>query len=551
MRVREFPRLGLTYEAETPKGRFYRWAKDEPQEENVPSGGNLSSTVPGGFEGMTISLPRGPGVEYADLERLTSIRALGASGDVVSEVRLAKAPRTSGDSFAIGPEAEGWYSHLGDDPTAAEIYRDIDLGNWIRPSRERMVALSSGAEPASGNFEVHADVNSGLPSLRLHIDGAWASAIPRAEAWYDAGSANKIGAVYYDFSGYNNTGVFELIWRSSSADDTTMQSSGDLFTATTGSGTAAPAVARRYFVWSWKPNGSSGGTDGVEYFCDLRRLAVEGDHGLTKQGAEPDAGLLASDVIPDVLSRWAPLLRFSTGTGGSIRPSEFAIPHLVFREQTTSRAMVEEANRYELRPWAVWENRTFYYQGWGDRGRRWRARIAPSQLAETGPSTERLRNGVLVRWQDVDGSTRLAGPIGSGCDVEDASLEDLDPENPANQRSVKMYGQPLDMGGVSVASEAVRVGALYLERLKEADSSGQAQIVGVCEDDRGVLRPASQVRAGDLFEPIDAADKRPRRIIRAAYEEASLTTTITLDAPPDEPEDLLAQLGVSVADIGL
>jgi len=548
VRVRESPPLRLHYEAETPKGRFYRWGKDEPRPENVPSGGGFSSTMPGGFDTQRVTLPRKPGVAYSDMERLTTIRALGAGGEVASEVRLERSPRTSGEQFSIGPEAKGWIAHLGDDTSAAEIYRDVDLNSWTGPGRARQNALEAESYAPSGGIEVLTDPTTGVPALRLYIDGHWELLVPISEAWYDAGPGARVAKVYYDFAGDANTG-FLLIWGSGTTDAAAAEYSADLFTATTGSGTAEPAAARRFFQWQWYFKETPAGNDGVQFACDLRRLAVYGNHGLTLQGTEPTAGFLASDVIANAVSRWAPLLRYTTGSTGTIRPSSFVIPHLAFKDQTTAQVIVEEANRYELRPYAVWEDRTLHYHDWGDRGRRWRTRVAPSQLSETGPTVERLRNGVIVRWQDVDGSPRTAGPIGSGADAEDESLEDNDPENPANQRGLKMYGAPVDMGGVSVQSQAVRVGALYLERLKETDTSGQMQLVGTVEDDRGVERPAWQVRAGDTIVPVDAADTRERRIIRTDYNEDTLTNTIDLDAPPDGTADLLAQLGLSIADI--
>jgi hypothetical protein len=282
----------------------------------------------------------------------------------------------------------------------------------------------------------------------------------------------------------------------------------------------------------------------------IKRPAVYGSHGLQLRGAEPEAGFYASDIIPNALQRWAPLLNFTTGSVGSVRPSSFVIPHLAFREQTSALAIVEGANRYELRPYFVWEDRTFHYHEWGDSGRKWRTRVAPSQLSETGPTMERLRNGMVVQYQDVDGTTRTVGPPGSGCDVEDVSLLDTDPENPANQIGIRRWGPPVPMEGISVASEAIRVGVLYLKALRETDTSGQMQLVGTVEDDRGVVRPAWQVRAGDTIVPVDASDTRERRIIRTYYDDPTKTNTVDLDAPPDGTPDLLAQLGVSVTDLG-
>lgn len=452
--------------------------------------------------------------------------------------------------MSVGPVAEGWIAHLQDDSTAAEIYRSVDLNEWIDPSRTRLELLKTLGFPNTGSFEVASDPSSALPSLRLKVEDSWTSpTIPICEVWLDAGPGLGIARVYTDFAGDANTN-FVLVWFSAETANATSEASADLFAASAGTITAEP-VSRRFFGWQWRYSTTSAGSDGSEFTCDLRRLAVYGNHGLAPRGTEPEAGLYASDVIANSLSRWAPALNFTTGPNGSLRSTANVIAHLCFKEQTTPLAILEACNAFESKLYAVWENRTFYYYDWGDVGRRWRARVGPTELSETGPSTERLRNGVKVRFQDVDGSSKTAGPIGSGCDIEDEALEDRDPENPANKRGIRMWGETIDLGIVTVDSEAVRVGGLILQRLKETDRSGQAKLVGTCIDDKGVLRPAWQVRAGDLITFVDAADTSERRIIRTDYDDGTKTNTITLDAPPDGVPDLLAQLGVGIADLGI
>jgi hypothetical protein len=555
LRVRENPPLRLHHEIETPSGRLYRWGADEPRPENVPSAHSFTTTAPGGFDQHNITLPRKSGVDYSDLARLSTLRSRGAGGEIASEARLERAPRTSGDEFSIGPEARGWFAHLEDDQTASEIYRSIDLGSFAGPGTERKVLLREvPAVPYDPSVVPDKDLEDPLPTLELGWTDGWTSPYPNAEAWFDAGPGARVARVYLQFAGYGSVPTFFAnfdLYPGASDDDhgASSEQGADLLSAASGSTTYTPKTPRRFF-WLQLRHVNPGGGEGQEAGVQIKRPAVYGSHGLTLRGAEPEAGFYASDVIPDALQRWAPLLNFTTGSGGSLRDSSFVIPHLAFREQTTALAIVEGANSYELRPYFVWEDRTFHYHEWGDRGRKWRTRVAPSQLSETGPTIERLRNGITGTYQDVDGSTRSVGPPGSGCDVEDAALLDSDPENPANQLGIRRWGPPIPLD-VSVASEAVRVCALYLRTLRETDTSGQMQLVGTVEDDRGVERPAWQVRAGDTIVPVDASDTRERRIIRTSYDDSTKTNTIDLDAPPDGTPDLLAQLGVSVTDLGL
>lgn len=554
--IREFPRLDLHYEAKTPNGRFYRWGKDEPRPENVPSGGAFSSTMPGGHEGMNINLPRKPGIDYSDLERLTTIRAIGAGGEVASEVRLERTPRVSGDQFSIGPEAKGWSAHLQDDTSAAEIYVDRSL-SWQEPSAKRRSDLQATAQ--LGSLSTVSDATTGAPGLTAQV-GQVPFTLPLIEAWFDAGNGLTIASVDIKPTlltfGLPDASLSHLI--GSSDDDVATSFSGNDLKASNGVHTTITfGTARRWVLLQLYWTSSAGGSAGKIYGVTWQELAAWGSHGLTKQGTSPLQGLLASDIIANAISRWAPLLRFSTGPTGTIRPSGYAIPHASFKDKTTVQTMVDVVNAYELRPYAVWDGPdprriepTFYYHDWGQRGKTWRLRIAPTQLTETGPTVDRLRNGVVVQWQDVDGSTRTAGPIGSGCDAEDASLEDRDPENPANKLGIPMYGDPIPLG-ISVESEAIRVGALNLARFKETDTSGEAQIVGVAEDDKGVTWPYWKPKAGDMAEFIDASDKRARRIIRVAPNEDTFTNTITLDAPPEGTTDLIAQMAGSISDLAL
>lgn len=545
--VREFPPLELHHEAITPSGRHYRWGKDEPRPENVPGGHSHSSTMPGGFESYAVTLPRKPDVDYSDLERLTTLRALGAGGEVANEVRLESAPRVSGDEFSVGPEAKGWSAHLSDDTTAAEIYIDRDLSAWGEPSTQRRINLEASSI-APTYFSV--SVGGGeKPSIIVAFTDLNSASSEEGSSWYHFGI--DLGAIKYDFTGPGEDTDWLDLMAFASDDVATTEKQGTDHNAKTATGQTleAPSSGYPYVFLSTRYSGAGK----AETYVSQHRwsnIRVFGNHGLTKRGEGSEEGLYASDVIAHAISRWAPLLRYSTGSTGTILPTSLAIPHLAFRDRTTAQAIVDGANAFELRNYAVWEDRTFHYHQWGDRGRRWRARVAPAQLSETGPTVDRLRNGVVVTWRDPDGSTRSVGPIGSGCEAEDERLEDSDPENPANQMGVKLYGNPVQLG-VSVESVAIEVGELNLLRFQETDTSGEARIVGTCTDDKGIEWPAWKVRAGDTISFIDASDTRERRIIRSSYSENDFTNTITLDAPPEGTPDLLAQLDASIVDLGL
>lgn len=551
MRVREKPPTRLHLEATTPNGRHYRWGQDEPRAHRVPGDISFSTTMPGGFDQLDVTLPRKPSIDYSDLERLSTVRVLGAGGAVRGEFRLQSTPRTSGDQMSVSPGCVGWQAHLEDDKSASEVYVDGDLNNWGGMSTQRKLDVVTG-NLAPNDASVTSDETSGSPSLETGFDGDGGSIWPIADGWYDAGPGNRIGSIYYAWkkaSSVSNadTNNHWLVRASTDDLETSTDATSELRAAGPGTGTLTATGGNKRFGEVQFYYASSPLTSGVHYSIFWTCLGVFGDHGLTKQGtasATQAQGFFASDVIAHALGKWCPLLSFTTaGSDPSVQATGFVIPQLVFKDATTAAEIIAQANRFELNDWAVWEGKTFYLNPRNARGRKWRARVAPSQLSETGPSLDRSWNGVIVSFQDPSGSTKTVGPTGSLADSTDAALFDSDPSIPANQLGIKRYTL-IDMGIVSTIAGATEVGRRFLEETKLLDTSGQAELVGTVVDDRGVERPASAVRAGDQISMIDAADSSYRRIVKTSYADSTRTNTIDLDAPPEGQDALLERLGV-------
>lgn len=549
--VREKPRTALHYVIETPSGNRYRHAEDEPSAENIPSGAKFGDSMPGGFDQCEYALPRKPGVTYQDLERLSTIYVKGPGGEPAGEYRLERTPRTSGTERSISVQGVGWQAHLEDNKSASEVYVDRDLSHWGTMSRQRRLNLIAATFSYIGDGQVDADTSTGLPALQLGFDGTGAAVSFFVEMWYDAGAGNTLGSIYYDFTSTNSLSTYSgAIGISSNDLDTFHSITADLLTGTnsTGTGTLSATTAFRYgFVQHYVAGISP---SAVTHLFTVRRVAVFGSHGLTKRGTAPDEGFYASDIIANAVSRWAPLLNYSTGADGTIKPTTFVIPQLEFREPTTVADMIQQANRFHIRDWAVWDDKTLYYHDRGDRGKAWRARVAPAQLEETGPAVDRLWNGVIVQFRDVDGTMKTVGPTGSSADSTSSDLIDTDSENPANKLGIRRWTK-IDMGIVSTTAAATEVGRRFLIETKALDSSGKAQLVGHVEDDKGVVRPYWQVRSGDTISFVDAADTSPRRIVKTEKDVDARTCTVDLDAPPDGLNAILERLGVVLVPLGL
>ena len=559
MTVRELPPLRLSVLATTPNGYTFRWGADERRPEDVPSALSFSTIIPGGFETLDCELPRKMALDYADLRRLTTLTALGAGGRIAAEARLEKAPRVSGDTLSVSPQAVGHQAHLADDEGAAEIYVDRDLSRWRGMSRDRRVALLTAGTYHPHDPSVVDDTSTAIPASELAFDGEWGlTSLPLGEGVYDCGPGVTGASLYYDWNTATGTSAtwtlrFVAANSDSHADVTAGDVGSDLQSGVSGTtGTHTASTPRRVLIFQvfWGTASTSAGP-GVTFAFDFRRLAVFGNHGLTKQGTAPAQGYYASDVIANAVSRWAPALRFTTGSAGTIAPTTFAIPQLAFPEPTTADVIIKEADRFHLRDWAVWEGPqpnqpTFYYQDRGARGRRWRARVRPAKLEETGPQLDKLFNGVFVRYTDAAGTPFTVGPTGTLADSTSAYLIDSDPLNPANQVGIKRY-TTLDMGINSTAEAATEVGRRFLEESKLHDRSGSAELVGHVEDDRGVIHPAWAVRAGDEISFTDASDASYRRIVRTSYEHDSRSNSLDLDSPPEGLDSLLERLGVAIA----
>jgi hypothetical protein len=548
MSIRELPPLRLHDEITSLSGTRHRWGPDEPNGVNVPSGRRDSSTMPGGFETADATLPRKAGADYSDLDRLSTLRRLGAGGEIAWEGRLERAPQASGDQIAISPSAVGWQAHLDDDKSVREIYRDIDMTKWGGGLLARKLALNANFQVSDGEVAQGTTSNS----VRTSFIGPWGTtpARPITEAWYDA-LGIPIGIIYYAWTRGANVNNADTNWTWAvvlTSDDagTSSDATVNLRAAGPSASALTATTADRTYAYVTLSYANVASTSQAEFAIDWTQLIVYGTHNLNSANTDPDGGFYDADIIRNALDRWCPLLSHTTE---SLTPSSFVIPHLVFLDPTTVSDVVRQATRFGLRDWAVWEDKTFWLHDRGARGRNWRARIGPAQLEETGPQVDRLWESVIVQYQDVDGSTRTVGPVGSGANTEDDTLKDTDPDNPANKLGITR--RDLLVMGTGTAASATEVGRRFLEEQKALDTSGRATFTGYVMDDRGVTHPYWKVRAGDTVTFVDASDTSARRIVRAENDHDSQTCTIDLDSPPEGLSALLERLGVVLVPLGL
>ncbi len=564
IRVRELPPMRQYILATTPSGKTHRWGEDEPFADRTIDNLQDSDTVPGGDEELSCSLARKPNVDYGDVKRGTHIELRGAGGYNVWGGRLEVAPRTSGDRLVMEPAAVGHRALLTDDESAQEIFLDGEMAPWGAPSTERLEQLSKAA------IDLVAHTSVGLSSLDPE---ALAAAVINdftnterregravaGEADYDSGGVD-IGKVLYDYRQLTSFSK-DTNWRTDMALGTDQTFSSHILGTdhdrTTALEQAVEAPEPGYRFARLRDLRENAGEAGPLFdITAWQRLKVLGRHSLPLYGTWPLIGLLASDVIAYILERWVSGLYFTAGRNGSIRPSNFPIPHLTFKEQTTPGAMVEQSLKYELLEWAVRLNQfgpTFYLNARGEReGRkRWRTRIGPSQLEETGQQMNRTWNRVVILFTGEDGVVRSVGPPGSGCTFTDERLIDSDPLNPANEAGIPRT-KKLQMRRVSTPEGCGEAGQRFLEQTKLLDGSGSATLTGYVEDEHCALWPYDRVHSGDLLEVLDSSIPGYRYIVKASRSRQGRSVKVDLDAPPDDYEAMLERLDLeeTIAGIG-
>lgn len=555
MLIREYMPLRLHASVATPISGTFRWGIDEHAAENVPTNVSFSSAMPGGFEQCSIALPRKTQLDYPDLGELSTLTIYGATGDVAWQGRIETTPRTSGDHLAVTPGAVGWQAHLTDNQSAREIYIDIDQTHWQSASVQRrlnLLALGIDCDDPT----VISDSTSGQPAVATQFTAPW-SREHLSEAWYDAKGLLLGGvACAWKKNAAILTSDSNWIWQVGlSTDDleTVSDASVNLRAEGPSTYTVAPTSADRRWafvrlVYTAAQPGAAGVISAIywTYFA-VGGLGTPSMQGIA--GATGGLGVHAADVVAHAVGKYAPKLAFTFGDEGTIRPSNFSIPHLVFLDPTTAAQIIKDATRFELFDWAVWEGPTFWYNARGERGKKWLARIGPSGLQETGSQVDRMWNSVLVSYRDVGGLTRTVGPVGSGADQEDTSLADPDPTNPVTVAGLTRRAM-LQMS-TSTPAAAIKVGQAFLQQQRVLNTSGQATLTGHVEDDHGVTWPAWKVRAGDQISFVDAHDSSYRRIVKTDYNDGVKANTIQLDSPPEGLQALLERMSVSLMPLGL
>lgn len=534
----------LSIVVDRPDGTQIRWAGDELDARNIPVDLAFSTSMPGGFKGLVCTLLRDLGLPGRE-GLFDRVRVLGPGQEVLWEGRIQQMPASTDSGGRVQPQAVGWSAHLEDDATFRRIYVDRELSGWGGRPLQRMISLAGFAQLAAADGDVgvwaQSDGAGVGPGIRLTIKGpAWSSAQGRPErgVTYQGGGLD-LAEVEHRWIGSKNLGGWFLPLEGFAAAD------GDATTSavyTAGSTVVAGqrrslsmAAGTRRIDTSLRYEAYPAGSADYTYEVYLVEVAVYGRHGVpgvrgrSYVGAgQGPYGFRASDVLPDVLSSAAPLLRWTTGPGGTITPTDYPISQLVFADPTTAADVVGRLNAYHYWDWAVWEDRTFF---WGPRnsGRTWSISTEDGlDLSLEGETTDAVHNGVLVQYQDFGGMSHQLGPPGSLAEATDDRLISYDESNPATIHGIRRWAV-LTLSRATDREGAATIGQAWLGAQATATRRGSATVYSTVTDDQGQAHPVWRIRAGDQLVVTDRPDDPPRRIIETNYVHASRSIALTLD----------------------
>lgn len=539
-----------------PSGRVKRWGPDEPATADVLAGLTFSTSDPGGFKDSNFGLARNADIEWPDLALLLNLELYGAGGRTAWEGRLQERPGRHGDDRTISPGAVGWSAHLNDRPFQ-EIYIDEQSGNFGELPLSRKIQLLAGGFDTSKMTVTQATTGpsaSAGPSILFELLSYTKTVTERGEAWYYGGGVD-IGRLLYDFI-TPKIGGTELVTNAAvlSKDD---QATGAVESANhkrTAIAQREVAVAEAgykyaYFKSIFEAAELEGQTTGDTY--GFSNPKVIGRHGLTLQGAWPNVGFYASDVIADIVSRFAPKLRFTTGGEGTIQPTIYPIPQLAFTTTIKPADAIMAVNAYHQYSWGVEDDRTFFYRPTSEFRKRWRIRRSKGDQDELlGPQADAAVNGVVVSFTDPAGVQRIVGPPElTTAYATSEGLVDTRATNPVNAAGIGAKWGELQLGFITDVSGAMQVGAMWLAaQLENANSRGSVRVTGVVEDEHGAFYPAWAMRAGDSATVVDG-DGVERRIIESTYAADARQCSCQLDSTPHKLEALMERMGIALVGV--
>lgn len=530
--------LGLY--ARNPDGSVQRCAGDE---DGFPASDFTLTTTLGGVEGQAGGFATADVSAWLlddsapELHRFAACQVLLPDRTVAWEGRIESTPERSAER-ALDVSLIGHAAILTDIANVVFLGVENDLASWIEPPASRVKDLATRGTPQSVNSAFSVSISEGGISIKMDTgdgtDGRNVSSHDSGEVWFR--SPLPVAIAQYIADETNGANMAATI-RSAAHGGTGTVNSATLNTDIA-LHTWTPGTPERFIFFQDIP---TTGLHKVGRHVNIEAASLFGDHGLTRQAIDGTCdGLMFSDVLRYLIAAYAPQIATSEDGESTIGDSTTPAPRLAWLTPTTLRQVLDDGMAVEPhRAWAIWEGPTLHWHDKRSAGRLWRLHRADgATFVNSGATAEPDFNGAMVTYAGSDGIARWAGPVGSGADVEDASLSDPDPENPATLAGLNRY-LTLQLDTTN-DSKAVEIGALALEVALERHFSGEIEVPRYAECD-GQMLPVSLMRAGDRVSDSDEAGAEEMLVVGTSYQRSSeRPMTLTIEQPSNRLDAQIA-----------
>jgi hypothetical protein len=532
--------LSLTVLITDAAGKQYRCAPDEPDAGWVPQNIQWGTALPGGDKEASFDLARRAD-DDVPLRLFDEVQIIDEHGQEVYGGRIHQLPREHGEDFKLGAKCLGWAAHLLDDTSVPYFFVDRAMSGWGEPSLLRRLALANAFTPMGK-----------IPSQTAQAGGiAWTppnEALPTAETselWLDTGHdiafMSYIGTRTGAFTNFEPPTLY--------GGDSVDASSGPTYALTLNGLPQLVGLTETKRALMLRCTTTAPVTPAAGHLQKYDSIGVYGNHGIPGTGM-PDGhyGYYIDEMLADALSVGAPKINFTTGSGGTIERPDLVVGQASDGDVGSIDRIILDLNKYVIWDWLVY-GKTFYYRPTDPDRLTWEARLDQGVLLSLeGDDAEHAFNGVMVKYQLLDGTKRVAGPAGSGLDVESALLGDTDPENTVNAHGyTKKYAELNIQFPLAADVYATTIGAAYLAQVSLPSRSGDITLTGHVEHPTKGLRPVREVRSGDWIRLSDHPADVPRRIIQTSYTEDARQCRVSVGNEVAKVDALLERLGIDAS----
>lgn len=360
-----------------------------------------SSTNPGGDERATFTFKRSWFASNPEIAKGSLVRIEDGLQRLWTG-RIEERSRGTNTTEEITVTCYGLGNRIKDN-LMSMIYVDRDLSGWADPSRQRRYDILSGGYTEALGPTVQADTTNGLPALAQIVGSASGNTL--SEAWYDAGQDNLLGSVYCDYTSHS-VAALQCVLASADTDNASGLTGRtvDLITGTDSSGTFTVPVGQRYLFFLFVV-GTTGSQD-RDFTC--RKLAVYGDHGLTKRGTSGAEGFYDSDIVSHVISQIPTVDARTIDTGSSV------ITQAAYKDKVTPEQIITDAAQYENRDWGTWgsdnlfgtDSAVFDYKLKDTATRHWTVSRADAEDLDLADELAGLFDTAVIKYTDESGTSR-------------------------------------------------------------------------------------------------------------------------------------------------